>query len=73
MDSWAYSGNPYQPAKISIDFLWFSDAWLCLAIFQGATKKGAWLFTLPETNVASENRPSQKDISIPTIHFQVLY
>ena len=28
--------------------------------------------TLPETNVAPENRPSQKEISIPTIHFQVL-
>ena len=28
--------------------------------------------TLPETNVAPENRPSQKETSIPTIHFQVL-
>ena len=27
--------------------------------------------TLPETNVAPENRPSQKEISIPTSHFQV--
>ena len=27
--------------------------------------------TLPETNIAPENRPSQKEISIPTIHFQV--
>ena len=27
--------------------------------------------TLPETNVAPENRPSQKESSIPTIHFQV--
>ncbi len=26
-------------------------------------------FTLPETNIAPENRPSQKEISIPTIHF----
>ena len=31
-----------------------------------------WEYTLPETNVAPENRPSQKEISIPTIHFQVL-
>ena len=28
--------------------------------------------TLPETNIANENRPSQKETSIPTIHFQVL-
>ena len=25
----------------------------------------------PETNIAPENRPSQKETSIPTIHFQV--
>ncbi len=28
--------------------------------------------TLPETNIAPENRPSQKETSIPAIHFQVL-
>ncbi len=28
--------------------------------------------TLPETNIAPKNRPSQKETSIPTIHFQVL-
>ena len=28
--------------------------------------------TLPETNIAPENRPSQKETSIPTIHFQGL-
>ncbi len=27
--------------------------------------------TLPETNIAPENRPFQKETSIPTIHFQV--
>ena len=27
------------------------------------------LHTLPETNIAPENRPSQKESSIPTIHF----
>ena len=26
--------------------------------------------TLPETNIAPENGPSQKETSIPTIHFQ---
>ena len=28
-------------------------------------------YTLPETNVTPENRPSQKETSIPTIHFPV--
>ena len=26
--------------------------------------------TIPETNISPENRPSQKEISVPTIHFQ---
>ena len=28
--------------------------------------------TLPKTNIAPENRPSQKETHLPTIHFQVL-
>ena len=28
--------------------------------------------TVSETNIAPENRPSQKENSLPTIHFQVL-
>ena len=28
--------------------------------------------TLPETNIAPENGPSQKESSLPTIHFQGL-
>ena len=28
--------------------------------------------TLPETDIAPENRASQKETSIPTIHLQVL-
>ena len=28
--------------------------------------------TLPKTNIAPENRPSQKETGIPTVHFQVL-
>ena len=27
------------------------------------------VFTLPETNTTPENRPSQKETSLPTIHF----
>ena len=29
------------------------------------------IITLPETNIASENRPLQKEIHLPTIDFQV--
>ena len=29
-------------------------------------------YTLPETNIATENKPSKKETGIPTIHFQVL-
>ena len=46
---------------------------------RGATEKVEFLgrhiqnsFTLPETNIAPENRQSQKETNIPTIHFQVL-
>ena len=28
-----------------------------------------YLYTLPETNMAPEIRPSQKETDIPTIHF----
>ena len=28
-------------------------------------------FTLPETNITPENKPSRKETSLPTIHFQV--
>ena len=42
--------------------------------FQGVpgsrTLVGLWN-TLPETNIALENSVSQKETSIPTIHFQV--
>ena len=31
-----------------------------------------FLNTLPKTNIAPENRPSQKETRIPTINFQVL-
>ena len=36
-----------------------------------ATQTGRSRYTLPKTNIAPENEPSQKEISIPTIHFQV--
>ena len=36
----------------------------------GGPWKSHWI-TIPETNIPPENRPSQKDTSLPTIHFQV--
>ncbi len=41
-------------------------------VFLSSCPKQVGLYTLPETNIAAENRPSQKETSIPTIHFQVL-
>ena len=31
-----------------------------------------YIYTLPKTNIAPENRPYQEETSTPTIHFQVL-
>ena len=33
-------------------------------------QRGISRITLPKTNITPENRPSQKETSIPTIHFQ---
>ena len=38
----------------------------------GWNPKRLLVSTLPEINIAPENRPSQKETSIPTIHFQGL-
>ena len=43
-----------------------STAWRFLSIY---TRPPAWANELP-TNIAPENDPSQKETSIPTIHFQ---
>ena len=43
---------------------------VCMLDFGGVKK--ILLITLPETNIAPENRPSQRKLySIPTIHLQV--
>ena len=39
---------------------------------KAASAKLCQSVTLPETNIATENRPSQKETHLPTIHFQVL-
>ena len=48
----------------------------CMNMWQHVTTKSAelfaWRVTLPETDIARENRPSRKETSLPTIHFQGL-
>ncbi len=39
-------------------------------VFFLVLQRGISRITLPKTNIAPENRPSQKETSIPTIHFQ---
>ena len=43
-----------------------------LRFFTGFSNMAKWLITLPETNIDPENRPSQKESSIPNIKFQGL-
>ena len=48
---------------------WFQSCFIFTPAYFG---KIPMLTTLPETNIAPENRVSQKETSIPTIHFRVL-
>ena len=41
----------------------------CIICFQNGLVQNHRLDTLPKTNIAPEHRPSQKETSIPTIHF----
>ena len=41
-----------------------------LSVGENSRKSRDSEFTLPETNIAPESRPSQKGTSIPTIHFE---
>ena len=55
-------------ADLELRFVHFHQLLIPLktAVYRCLKKKG----TLPETNIAPENRSSQKESSIPTIHFQ---
>ena len=57
-----------SPALCVVDFS-FSYSGIC---DRGTLERVAKLVTLPETNVAPENRPSHKETSLQTIHFQGL-
>jgi len=50
------------------------ECWECVCTFiEHKTIGHEWhSYTLPKHNIAPGNMPSQKEISIPTIHFQVL-
>ena len=54
MDSWRYSGFPR----------------IFLCIYNIYVGVGIYIYTLPETNIASDNRPSQKESHLITIDFQ---
>ena len=49
---------------------WVLKETMCWAIFQ--FQKNFCNLTLPKTNIAPARKPSQKETSLPTIHFQVL-
>ena len=63
--------KPLWPLSIK-DFLKFpkSEARLALQILK--KNKNTVEDTLPKTNIAPENRPSQNETSIPAIRFRVL-
>ena len=59
------NGTPFFTRySIVFVFLVVSCVMFALALLQ--------YYPLPETNIAPEDRPSQKESSIPTIHFQGL-
>ena len=60
--------------------VWYYTVFLFKALLQHTPQNQSLLnfqapdletYTLPETNIAPENRPSQKETRIPTIHFQL--
>ena len=53
---------------VSVFFRTILDSFKCCSSFWF----GKTLITLPEANIAREHAPSQKETSIPTIHFQGL-
>ena len=58
--------------KSSGRFEGWDKPWKSNYLLNGFEPKRPWNFTLPETNITRENRPSQKESSIPTIYFQGL-
>ncbi len=57
-------------SSLEVEPAW--SAWEKTTKANALWKNGDRTNTRPETNIAPENRPSQKETSIPTIHFQGL-
>ena len=65
-------------SKFSMDFSWSlatAESWILKGVLKNGPESSAPPgkiagLTLPKTNIAPENGPSQKETSIPTIHFQ---
>ena len=73
-----YKGLPTPPYKVFGGFgesgwlSWYCSSWAKLGTWNVHQFPFMWKsITLPKTNIAPENRPSQKETSIPTIHVQV--
>ena len=69
----AGSAGGLKGSKISQDMM--RGLWHTFDINQvkrGLQEAMRKIITLPETNIAPENGPSQKETRIPSIHFQVL-
>ena len=68
--TWTFSNlDPLRaPGNASILIL---NCWTVKRVVGNFELKTNWSYTLPETNIAPENRQSQEEIHFPTINFQV--
>lgn len=65
MDSWRYSAVPLQfLGKTQVFRVFF------LCIYNIYVGVGIYIYTLPETNIASDNRPSQKESRFQPLIFR---
>ncbi len=69
----SHAKEPVQFVRIASQHHWHPYSLQCLTTLIEKFKRSERYacHTLPETNIAPKNRPSQKETSIPTIHFQV--
>ena len=67
--------TPYTSEYLHFSYLkCLVTEWMMFVFCQKKVKveEGFHHITLPETNIAPENGPSQEESSLPIIHFQVL-
>ena len=67
--------NEVNPSKAQLGWEKILPFLFCVKIISHESTNGEWSSlicdTLPETNIAPEDRLSRKETSLPTIHFQV--